>query len=272
MAAAALKFLLPLAAGGLALFAFGSKASAAPAGSPGAKPPAPGPGTSPVPTPGEPVPSAQVLAQIAAALASADPVQLKATAADLDRQGFKTQATQLRQLAAEIEKAMAQAPLKPPATPGTVPAGVPAAVAAAATSIGIPQAPGAGGGVVQVQLPAIPAPPPLPMTPQVDPARTLAANVNLEIASSTKGRENKGLVSQYQIQENARGKAVGKVDGLYGPKTALTIATDFGIIPSKPVYWPVNPTPAKQAYKKALLDIARQDPQRAEEWARAANV
>lgn len=248
MAAAALKFLVPLAAGAAALFAFGkpANASAKPAGGAGVVPPKPAssPGQ---PTAGEPQPTAATIAGIQAALLTADPAKMREMANDLDNQGFKSQAASLRAAADAVELAMKNAPKVTQATPG------------------IPSIPG-------VATPAAGAPAPLPMTPQVDPARALAASVALEIAGSSKGRENKNLVAQYQKQEQSRGQAVGKIDGLYGPKTALTLATDFGIVPPKPLYWPVNPTPSKNSYRATLNAIAKADPQRAEEWQRAAVV
>jgi hypothetical protein len=259
-AGAIAKLLLPLAAGAAALVAFGKDSKAAtPAPKPGAGGVAPipnvtttttttatSPGIVPSVAPGAPVPSAATIAAITAAMASADPDKMRAVANDLEAQGFRDQANTLRAAADAVQAAMRAAP-----TVQTGQAGIP--------TVPIP---GAAQG----------APLPLPAVQTVDPQRALAAALNLEVAASAKGSENKALVLQYQRQENARGKAVGKEDGLYGPKTALTLATDWGLVPTKPLYWPVNPTPAQQAYKKALLAVAALDPQRAEEWARAAKV
>lgn len=246
MAAALLKLVLPLAAAGGALLAFSKPSHAAQPGQLPGSSPSPSPAPKPTSSPGQPtanVPSTATLAAIQAALLSADPAKMRAEADDLDRQGFKEQAATLRVAADTVEKAMAAAPVVVTGQPGV-------------PTIPTPQS----------------APVPQVVVPQVDPARALAASLNLHLAASSKGRENKALVTQYEQQEQLRGKYAGKIDGLYGPQAALSLATDFGIVPTKPFYWPVNPTPAKNAYRKALLAFASQDPQRAQEWAAAANV
>ena len=56
------------------------------------------------------------------------------------------------------------------------------------------------------------------------------------------------------------------------PATALSLAVLHGLVPPAP-YWPERGrVKAKDKYRAALLAIATRDPQRAEEFRRAAKV
>lgn len=237
------KLLVPVALAGGALLLLTSKSDAKP------KPTSTtttttGPGGTTISTTGTAkVPSAVMLATIATTLASADPEKMRALARELDGQGFREQADSLRAAADGIEgviKATPGAPTPPARTspPPTPTSATPTTGAAA----------------------------------QDDPNRALAGRVALNIATSSKGREDRELVAAFQRMEKPRGFYDGKIDGLYGPKSAIALARDYGIVPPKPLYWPTNPTPAKAAYRTELLRIAQVDPPRREEWQRAAVV
>lgn len=124
-----------------------------------------------------------------------------------------------------------------------------------------------------LQAPAYPQPAsPLPgivppMAPKdIDPQMGLAARVAANLFSTATGQEDRSLVQLFQAQRGM------KASGYYGPETAWGLAA-FGIVPPKPRYWVKSgTTKAKRNYKKALLELAAKDPQRAEEWRAAANV
>jgi hypothetical protein len=180
------------------------------------------------------------------ALLSGDPQKMRQVAAEVEAAGYKPQADSLRAAAATVEATIkGTPPVQPP--PGVVQTppliSLPPAVAANA---------GGGGN---------------------DVAKSLAGRLALHLSSVAKGSEDKSLVTAFQNQEKGRGFYVGNLDGLYGPKSALALAKDYGIVPPKPYYWPKNSMAAsKKAYNQALLAIGAQDAPRAEEWAQAANV
>jgi peptidoglycan hydrolase-like protein with peptidoglycan-binding domain len=100
----------------------------------------------------------------------------------------------------------------------------------------------------------------------MDPARSLAARTALHLMHSRPGREDKDLVRSLQLQEGV------KPNGHYGPSTALAL-TRHGLVPPKPYYWSRTGTARiKRDYRAALRALAAQDPQRADEWTRAALV
>lgn len=107
-----------------------------------------------------------------------------------------------------------------------------------------------------------------PMAPGfVDPRRALTARVVTMLLTTAPGEEDKNLIAAFQSQEGL------KASGWYNPSTAAAIGCRYGIIPPKPLYWPKTATgKAKKNYQAQLAACAEQDPQRAEEWARAALV
>ena len=183
------------------------------------------------------------------ALATADPRAIRELASDLERAGFKQQASDLREAADAIERAVKNVP---PVKPGDKPV-----ITTGGTSVGLPPVATTG------------TPP-----EALSPAKVLAGKTALMLTNSSPGRESKSLVTQYQQQEQSLGHAtVGKADGMYGPKTALTLAKFYGIVPPTPYYWPrVGRSDAVAAYRAELLTFAAKDPPRAEEWRAAANV
>lgn len=260
-----LKVVLPLALGAGALFALTSSASAkTPSG--GQVPGAPNAFTAAGMSP-------QLLAKIQTAVATADPVQMRMVADEVERAGFKPQADSLRAAATAVQTAIQQAPAAPrpptasPAPPGPPP---PAAPPIVSTSPGLPP-------IINTQgVPIVsPGPSVLPSAPAASPSpeRQLAARMASNLTTSPAGREDQNLVRVFQTQEKARGHYVGNIDGLYGPKSALALATDFGIVPPKPRYWPKNnKVKAKQDYANALLGFAARDLPRQEEWSAAARA
>lgn len=199
-------------------------------------------GTSKAAEASAPVPPKDVLARINAALASADPHTIRIAASQVEAAGFPIQADSMRRAAAEIEATIrAAAEVKP-----------------GDKSVPLASAPVTGS----------------PIKNQADQdARTFAGKVALMLTQRGKGREDKAMVKTYQVQETNRNQPVGKADGLYGAKTALSLAVDHGIVPPKPFYWPnTAQAAAKEAYSAVLLGIANKDVSRAEEWKQAAKV
>lgn len=131
-------------------------------------------------------------------------------------------------------------------------------------------------GIIQAVPTAGPAPAPAPVInvqpqwPETDPTRRdVATRMNMNLAASSKGKENQALVRQFQTQE--AGKA-GKVDGLYGPTVAKDLGERYGIIPAKPMYWSskTSAQSQKNAYNAWLSEMAAKDPVRVNDWGSAA--
>lgn len=107
-----------------------------------------------------------------------------------------------------------------------------------------------------------------PMAPRdvVAPDRSLASKTAAMLLNSKPGTEDRRLVQQFQKQEGVH------ATGYYGPGTALALAR-YGLVPPKPFYWSTSGTShIKRNYRKKLLQLAAQDPQRADEWTSAALV
>ncbi len=104
--------------------------------------------------------------------------------------------------------------------------------------------------------------------------RALAGRVALAFQGATPGNEGptaQALLKEYQAQETVRRFYQGNIDGLYGPKSALSLANDHRIVPPPPLYYSrKDPKGARDAYVTALLALAAKDPQRREEWQAAA--
>jgi hypothetical protein len=230
------KLLIPLLAGGAALFAFGGSASAKPGGKTAAQL------------------SAAELDQIRTTLASADPALIRKLATELEQKGYTGPAADLRKAADAIDAAITATPSASPPKPG---------VGGTMPSVSLP-----GGGVIPGGIGTVSTP-----GAATDPARSLAQAMALMLSGATRGSENKNMVAAFQAQEKGRGFYDGNIDSLYGPKSALALALDFSNVPPKPLYWPkANAEAAKRAYSVRLLSFAVKDPQRAEEWQRAAQV
>jgi peptidoglycan hydrolase-like protein with peptidoglycan-binding domain len=108
--------------------------------------------------------------------------------------------------------------------------------------------------------------PPMMPTPP-DPRRALASRLLHMLVQAPRGGEDRTLVALFQAQEGL------KPTGFYGPAVAIRLAQTYGIVPPKPLHWTESRTSKSKAnYRDALRVFAERDPQRAEEWARAAEV
>jgi hypothetical protein len=224
------------------------------------------------------------------AIATGDPARMRKTAEELRKGGYASQATELEQVASVLESvpttvAMPSMPTPtvavpsmpipkapsvsvpaPAATPVsvTIPTFTPAALPTLATTPATQVLP-------QVVVTA-PAPTPAPSASAANRA-AFAGRTALMLQSSKKGTEDEGTVMAYQQQENLR-----KQDGKYGSETGLSFANTYDIVPPKPFYWGTKAggyssyVADKKQYKAALLRKAAADPQRSEEWTRAAAV
>src|SRR6266496_304638 len=184
-------------------------------------------------------------AKVQRVLQSADPDSMRSLASSLSSQGYPGQAKSLEEAADEIERAIKSAQ---PA--GALPQ-VQGKVRRAVTSTGLL----------------------MPGRKEIN-HKSLAGQVALaftDVQAGNEGPSAQGLLRQYQQQEVGRGYYKGNIDGLYGPKSALALANDQGIVPPRPLYWPkTNVAASKAAYVAKLDTKANADPQRAEEWRQAA--
>lgn len=196
------------------------------------------------PADGAAVPNSVVLA-VAAAIKSGDPATMKQVAAKLRADGYSAQASSLEEAAVELAAAIN-------GTPETR-----AGRALPAPRVGLPNpAPRADSTAARQQAGAL---------AQLLAGMTVAqAHGSSKVAAATR---------DYQTLEKKRGFYVGNIDGQYGPKTALTLANDHGIVPPEPVFWPKkDPATAKKVYATNLARFAAADPQRSEEWTQAMHV
>lgn len=192
-----------------------------------------------------PVP-ARVVAAVAAALKSGDPSVMRSVAATVRKDGFAAQATSLEGAAGELEAAIKGTPYT---TPGKA-------------------------------APAVKGRGQLNPAPRADSpsARKQAGQLAQLLSSMTIGAARasaavKAAVTDFQLLERQRKFYVGNIDGLYGPKSALVLAQDHGIVPPHPLYWPKkDPKGAKAVYQTQLARFASADPQRREEWQQAMHV
>lgn len=274
----AMKVLVPIGMGLVGLVAFSQKAKAAPLDK------TPQQRNVPTPKAGS-MSTDQVVKEMTAAIASADPQLLLALADKLEKSGFPDQAKDLRGVGSALQKvgATAAGTSPPPLTtkPATPVAAIPPAPPAASVSVPPPVA-----GVTSPGLPSLPQQPTttLPemvVTPGNMPSakeRALATQVVINQQSKPKWQDNRDLTTLLQTQESKAGRykniltgEPGKVDGLYGPGTAIGLAETYGIVPPNPKYWPTNPAPSLSKYKARLLALASADPARSTEWTQAAN-
>ncbi len=185
-----------------------------------------------------------VVDAVARAIKSGDPEVMHDVATSLRKQGYAQQAASLESAAKELDGAINATPR---ATPGRA------------------LLPGRGG---------------INPAPRADSssARKLAGQLAQLLSSMALPQARadafvKASVTDYQNQERRRNFYVGNIDGLYGPKSALTLAQDHGIVPPRPLYWPKkDPAGAKSVYRAQLARFADADPQRREEWQQAMHV
>jgi hypothetical protein len=262
--------LLPLLiAAGAAAFALSKKSTPNKSGIVDGKAGLPGGGPAASTLPGaDKTPPADILKTIAAALQSANPVAMRASADIVEKAGFAAQAADLRAAALAIEKATTSSPgvinttgttvLPPVQLPNaSVPVSPPATSPATNPNTGS-----------TINLPEI-------VITGNNPKKDQAAKLALMLGTTKRFKENKEQVRAFQtanLSEEQKSQAILKkpgnaaTDGLYGTTTALTLARVYGIVPPAPFYYPTNPTPAKKAYQAEMAKFAVADPQRADEW------
>lgn len=194
---------------------------------------------------GDTVPE-RVVKAVAAAVKSGDPTVMRSVATTLRNEGFPKQAASLEDAANELANAIKGTPAAKP---------------------GKAQQPVTGRGKLN----------PAPRADSASARRH--AGTLAQLLSSMTLKEARGstavqsAVKDYQLLEKQRGHYVGNIDGLYGPKSALTLAQDHGIVPPHPLYWPKKDVKgAKAVYQSQLAKFAAADPQRREEWNQAAHV
>lgn len=186
----------------------------------------------------------RVVKAVAAAVKSGDPTVMRSVAGTLRTEGFAKQAASLEDAAAELANAITGTPKAKPGKAQGITAGkvnpAPKADSASARRV--------AGALAQ-----------------------LLSSMTLAQARGSTALQS--AVKDFQLQEKQRGFYVGNIDGLYGAKSALALATDHGIVPPHPVYWPKkDPKSAKAVYQAQLAKFAAADPQRREEWNQAAHV
>jgi hypothetical protein len=181
----------------------------------------------------------RVVKAVAAAVKSGDPTVMRSVAGTLRTEGFAKQAASLEGAASELANAISSTPK---AKAGKAQAPVKAGK--------LNPAPRADSTSARRQAGAL--------------AQLLSSMTLAEARGST---AIQAAVKDFQLLEKQRGHYVGNLDGLFGRKTALTLAADHGIVPPHPLYWPKrDPKGAKGVYQAQLARFASADPQRREEW------
>ncbi|MDD5544383.1 MAG: hypothetical protein PHX83_14535 [Acidobacteriia bacterium] len=229
------------------------------------------------------VPSGDMQQKVAAAIASNNPAQMRAVAAELRAAGNTTGAQSLEQIATlnESGNAAIQAGVAAvtkilqgtPATSSTAPTPAQPTPAQPLPSAPTPQPVSVTVPTTPWQLPSatVPQLPTGPVWPETNAAKVdLAARTNAMLKQSKPYSENTALVKQFQSQEG-----LTPVDGLWGPGSAVRLAQQYGIVPAAPYYWSKDKTkvPAqKAAYAATMAALAAKDPARAAEWQNAAIV
>lgn len=189
----------------------------------------------------------RIVKAVAAAIKSGDPTVMRSVAGTLRTEGFSKQAASLEDAASELANAISSTP---------------------AAKAGKAQAPVKGrAGTLN----------PAPRADSASARRQAGALAQLlssmTLAEARGSAAVQAAVRDFQSLEKSRGHYIGNLDGLYGPKSALALAADHGIVPPHPVYWPKkDPKGAKAVYQAQLARFASADPQRREEWNQAAHV
>ncbi len=189
---------------------------------------------------------ASVVASVAAAIKSGDPAVMRSVAATVRDAGYDAQAGSLEGAAKELEAAIK----------GTPHARAGKAAPAVKGRDKVNPAPRADSAAARRQAGAL--------------AQLLTS---LTLGQARASQEVNAAVKDFQLAERDRKFYVGNIDGVYGPKTALVLAQDHGIVPPHPLYWPKkDPKGAKAVYQSQLSRFASADPQRREEWQQAMHV
>lgn len=230
------------------------------------------------------------------ALATGNPALVRATAERLAAVGYEFVDSMLR-AAAEMEKELAKtkekkvalkkvqqilatiptrgdaAPsvTKPKAPPAVGPKPAPIAPKPAPVKPPAPAPKPAGANLVDLgpkqPEPPVTKPPAAPLnserTPEFAAGQVRAAKLALMLQSAKKYKENRKMVEDFQKAEGL------KIDGMYGPKTALEIAS-YGVVPPAPFYWPKDWVTAKREYRANLIQYGTEYPEKAPEFRAAA--
>lgn len=242
-----------------------------------------------------------VIARMVAVLATASVTRIRKVAIELEKEGYKKEASELRAAATAIENASAvvvpapygppEAPYGPPEAPGPqpvlyrtgdisdgppsfVPPEVrgekkPKVIRPPAAAIPLP--------VIKVSVPPIgsievspPKPvdkPPVSYDEQIPDKATLVGRTALMLYQSGRGPANDiALLTAYK-------KSVGLKDSgkLYGPGTAKSLM-GRGIVPPTPWDWPKNKKKSVKALAAQYKYKASQDSARREEWLQAVTA
>lgn len=152
-------------------------------------------------------------------------------------------------IAVPLPPIMPQNPQVVPVPPFVPQAPPPAGAAPPAAPLPLPQV-----------LPAPPPPPPAqPEASQTPPpgATTVAADTALMVNTLLEREARKGWNAADPTVQAWQKKRGLKLDGLFGPKSALTVAEEFGTVPIIRV-WPAGSqkAPALQNYRAALIELA----------------
>ena len=211
---------------------------------------------------------AQFQARIADALSRSDYAELTRIAEDMRKAGLTAEAASLMVSATSLHQMGALGARSPGQPSGTVPP----TAAIPSPPITIPAVIPSGVALPPVFVPPIVAPSsaPLPagvsITPEEVKRRATATAMATNLRNTSRYQENKTLVKSFQSQEGL------KPDGLYGPKSALQLAT-YGIVPPRPRYWARKTVKVdKQTYTEKMVEYSIHDTARAADWLAASRV
>jgi hypothetical protein len=203
--------------------------------------------------------------QIAEAISRGDADALMNIANDMQSAGLVAEASALRATATGLRQLGAL-----PGAGGS-PGGSPVLTPSAA----VPNPPFSGGGVTLPPI-IIPSSVPLPagvsLTPESQKRLAVAQAVAMNLRNTSRYQEDKTLMKAFQTQEQAIGKYVGTIDGLYGPKSGYALA-GYGVVPPRPRYWSTKTVKVdKPQWTAKMLAFAASDPSRAADWTAASKV
>lgn len=91
-----------------------------------------------------------------------------------------------------------------------------------------------------------------PPATKAERRRIAATELEEELLRTKPGAEDKGFVKVYQASTDG----ALKVDGAYGPKSALSLAKDLGHTPPEPRVWPKG-IPIATSRRQYLRDLAQ---------------
>ena len=91
-----------------------------------------------------------------------------------------------------------------------------------------------------------------PPATKAERRRIAATELEEELRRTKPGAEDKGFVKVYQASTDG----ALKVDGAYGPKSALSLAKDLGHTPPEPRVWPKG-IPIATSRRQYLRDLAQ---------------